>query len=51
MGYHFIAYKKLLLLQLKEVFNQVNKIKPLTPKISITTWKKLIIEEKQSLGK
>jgi hypothetical protein len=51
-GLSYYSIQKTLITAIKRsIFNQAEKVKPLTTKISTTIWKDLIIEEKKSLAK
>jgi AAA+ superfamily predicted ATPase len=51
-GLSYYSIQKTLITAIKRsIFNQAEKIKPLTTKINTTVWKELIIEEKKSLAK
>lgn len=51
-GLSYYSIQKTLITAIKRsIFNQAEKVKPITTKISTTVWKKLILEEKKSLAK
>jgi AAA+ superfamily predicted ATPase len=51
-GLSYYSIQKTLITAIKRsIFNQAEKVKPLTTKISTTIWKELILEEKKSLAK
>lgn len=51
-GLSYYSIQKTLITAIKRsIFNQAEKVKPLTTKISTTIWRELIIEEKKSLAK
>lgn len=51
-GLSYYSIQKTLITAIKRsIFNQVEKLKPLTPKISTSVWKELIIEEKKNRSK
>lgn len=51
-GLSFYSIQKTLITAIKRsIFNQVEKVKPITTKISTSSWKELILEEQKSLSK
>lgn len=51
-GLSFYSIQKTLITAIKRsIFNQVEKVKPLTTKISTSIWKELIVEERKALMK
>ncbi len=51
-GLSYYSIQKTLITAIKRsIFNQGEKVKPLTPKISTSVWKELILEEKKSFSK
>jgi len=51
-GLSYYSIQKTLITAIKRsIFNQVEKLKPLTPKINTSVWKELIIEEKKNRSK